>query len=82
MDRSHRMTSVPTPEQIRAARKAARLSQSAFARLIKVSPVTPGRWERGENIPCGLQLRALTDAIAMLNKARRANERINEAVNL
>ena len=73
---------VPTPQEIRAARKGARLSQAAFARLIRVSPATPGRWERGESRPRGLQLCSLNDAITMLNKAKRSNERINKAVNL
>lgn len=81
MERTDSGPVVPTPQEIRSVRKGARLSQAAFARLIRVSPATPGRWERGENIPRGLQLSALNEAIAMLNKAHRANERINKAVN-
>jgi DNA-binding transcriptional regulator YiaG len=82
MDRNHPGTVAPTPAEIRSARKAARLSQAAFARLLQVNPCTPGRWERGESTPRGLQLLALWEALAMLAKGRRANERINKAVNL
>ena len=84
MDRNHRQAGppvMPTPKEIKEAREAARLTQAAFARLIRVSRSTPGRWERGVSKPTGLQLKALNEAITMLNKARRTNERINKAVN-
>ena len=70
-----------TPEAIRAARKGARLTLAAFAKILHVAPGTPGRWERGESTPRGLQLRSLQAAMEVLRKARRANERINRAVN-
>jgi DNA-binding transcriptional regulator YiaG len=81
MDGNRTAPVVPTPEEIHRYRKDARLSQAAFARLLRVSPATPGRWERGETTPRGLQLDALLTAITMLAKASRVNTQINKAVN-
>jgi DNA-binding transcriptional regulator YiaG len=81
MDRNHAPQVIPSPAEIRRYRKLARLSQAAFARLIRVSPATPGRWERGETHPRGLQLESLNAAISMLSKGIRVNTFINKAVN-
>lgn len=80
MDRPSLPQVAPTPAEIRAIRKGARMSQAAFARLIRVSPATPGRWERGESRPRGLQLEALLHAIAMVAPASKINQRINAAI--
>ena len=62
-----RATEVPTPEsqtpltsaEIRRVRRAARMSQPAFARVLNVSQQAVKDWERGESRPTQAALRLL-----------------------
>ncbi len=40
-----------TPIEVKDLRSRVGLTQSEFARRLKVSPVTVSRWERGESSP-------------------------------
>ena len=48
-----------TPEEIAAARKALKVSQPVFARLLNVPKVTAVSWEKGRRKPSGAALRLL-----------------------
>lgn len=48
-----------TPEQIRTLRLRLRFSQSAFAKLLVVSPKTVQSWEQGNRTPTGSASRLL-----------------------
>lgn len=48
--------------EIVSLRKKLRVSQSAFALLLNISPKTVQKWERGENRPNGSSLKLLTIA--------------------
>jgi len=50
-----------TGEQIKAIRKAAGLSQTEFARLLRVSFTSVNRWERGHNKPLPDRLERLQE---------------------
>lgn len=49
-----------TPEEIRAIRLNAHVSQSVFALYLNVSPGIVSQWERGEKRPAGASLKLLT----------------------
>jgi DNA-binding transcriptional regulator YiaG len=53
------------PAKIVSLRKTLNVSQSVFARLLNVSPMTAKSWETGRRSPCGAALRLL--AIASSN---------------
>jgi putative transcriptional regulator len=46
-------------EDIRAIRQRTRLSQSVFAKVLNVEPVTVQKWEQGTKKPGGASLRLL-----------------------
>ena len=48
-----------TPAEIAAARKALKVSQPVFARLLNVPKVTAVSWEKGRRKPSGAALRLL-----------------------
>ena len=48
-----------SPEDIKAIRLEARVSQSVFARYLNVSPGVISQWERGEKHPSGASLKLL-----------------------
>ena len=48
-----------TPDEIAAARKALKVSQPVFARLLNVPKVTAVSWEKGRRKPSGAALRLL-----------------------
>lgn len=48
-----------TPEEIKAIRIQARVSQNVFARYLNVSPGVISQWERGEKHPAGASLKLL-----------------------
>lgn len=48
-----------TPEEIAAARRALKVSQPVFARLLNVPKVTAVSWEKGRRKPSGAALRLL-----------------------
>lgn len=49
-----------TPDEIRAIRLQAHVSQIVFAHYLNVSPGTVSLWERGEKHPAGSSLKLLT----------------------
>ena len=49
-------------DEIIRLRRKMRVSQSAFAVLLNISPRTVQKWERGENMPNGSSLRLLAIA--------------------
>ena len=49
-----------SPEEIRAIRLEAKVSQKVFARYLNVSPGIVSQWERGEKHPAGASLKLLT----------------------
>jgi len=49
-----------TPEEIKAIRLRARVSQSVFALYLNVSPGVVSQWERGEKHPAGASLKLLS----------------------
>ena len=55
------LTPVPglSPEEIKAIRAKARVSQSVFAHYLNVSPGIVSQWERGEKHPAGASLKLL-----------------------
>lgn len=58
----------PTGRIVREWRDGLKLSQSQFARLADVHPMTVSRWERGADVPLS--------AVAMY-KLRKLHERLN-----
>lgn len=48
-----------TPEEIKAIRMQARVSQTVFAHYLNVSPGVISQWERGEKHPAGASLKLL-----------------------
>ena len=48
-----------SPEEIKAIKLEARVSQSVFARYLNVSPGVISQWERGEKHPSGASLKLL-----------------------
>lgn len=49
-----------SPDEIRAIRMDASVSQSVFALYLNVSPGVVSQWERGEKHPAGASLKLLT----------------------
>ncbi len=47
------------PRQIKKLRESAKMSQNVMARLLNVKPSTYQKWERGEVIPKGANLKLL-----------------------
>lgn len=50
------------PQEIRAIRQKLRLSQTVFAALLNVPPVTERKWESGARKPSGAALKLLSIA--------------------
>ena len=48
-----------TPKEIRALRDSLKLTQSQFARKLKIDVITVSRWERGAQRPSELAQRQL-----------------------
>jgi putative transcriptional regulator len=48
-----------SPDEIKAIRLQARVSQSVFAHYLNVSPGVVSQWERGEKHPAGTALKLL-----------------------
>lgn len=48
-----------TPDEIKAIRLSARVSQRVFAHYLNVSPGVVSQWERGEKHPAGPSLKLL-----------------------
>lgn len=55
------------PEKVVALRHTLNVSQSVFAQLLNVSPMTAKSWETGRRSPCGAALRLLEIASANPN---------------
>ncbi len=49
-----------TPKQIKSIRDKAKVSQNVMAKFLNVSPSTYQKWERGEVVPRGGNLKLLT----------------------
>lgn len=47
------------PEEIKAIREGARISQAVFARYLNVSTGLVSQWERGDKSPAGASLKLL-----------------------
>ena len=48
-----------SPDEIKAIREGARISQAVFARYLNVSTGLVSQWERGEKSPAGASLKLL-----------------------
>lgn len=48
-----------TPEEIKALRDSLKLTQSQFARKLKIDVITVSRWERGNQKPSTVAIRKL-----------------------
>lgn len=57
------MSSQPVTLTLRYLRESARLTQSDLARIVEVNRVTVLRWEAGETVPDGWQIRRLAQAL-------------------
>jgi len=55
------------PEKVVALRRALNVSQTVFAHLLNVSPMTAKSWETGRRSPCGAALRLLEIAASNPN---------------
>jgi putative transcriptional regulator len=55
------------PEKVVALRHTLNVSQTVFAHLLNVSPMTTKSWETGRRSPCGAALRLLEIASANPN---------------
>ena len=59
---------LPPPEQRRAIREAAHLSQAFVARDLDVSAALVGKWERGEAVPSRRTIRPYVDLLVALRR--------------